>query len=65
MGQIHKLLLISNVFRRDQITGIERNIFTVASLMKEILRNQNNFDISVITASRKQVTHLHRINVVQ
>jgi len=44
--------------------GIQRNISTVASLMKEILRNQNHADISVMATSRKQVTHLLRINVV-
>ena len=31
--------------------------------MKEILRNQNHDDISVMVASRKQVTHLLRINI--
>jgi len=64
MGQIHELLLISDVFQRDQIMGIRRNISTVASLVKEILRNQNQADISVMHTSRKQVTHLLGINVV-
>ena len=31
--------------------------------MKEILRNQNHAEISVIAASRKQVIQLLRINV--
>jgi len=56
MGQIHELLLISDVFQRDQIMGIQRTISIVASLKKEILRNQNHADISVKDASRKQVT---------
>jgi len=33
--------------------------------MKQILRNQNHADISVMAASRKQVTHLLGIDVVQ
>jgi len=43
---------------------IQGNISRVAALMKQILRNQNDADISVMTASRKQVTHLLGIDVV-
>jgi len=55
MGQIHELLPISDVFQRDQIMGIQRNISTVVSMMKEILSNQNLADIFVMAASRKRV----------
>jgi len=64
LGQVCKLF-ISDDFQRDQITGIQRNISSVAALMKEILLNRNHAYISVMAASRKQVTHLLRINVVQ
>jgi len=63
MGQIQELLLIRDVFQREQILGIQRNISRLASLMKEKLRNKIHADISVMAASRKQVTHLVRINV--
>jgi len=33
--------------------------------MKQILRNQNHADISVMAASRKQFAHLLGIDVVQ
>jgi len=33
--------------------------------MKQVLRNQNDADISTMTASHKHVTHLLRIDVVQ
>jgi len=45
--------------------GIQRNISTVAALMKQILRDLNYADIAVMAASRKQVTHLLGIDVVQ
>jgi len=64
MGQIHELLLIYDASQRDQLMGIQRNISTVASQMKEILRKQNHADISVMATSRKQETYLLRINVV-
>jgi len=57
--------LVLGVFQRDQIMSIRRNISTVPSLMKQNLRNQHHADISVMAATRKQVTHLLRINVVQ
>jgi len=44
--------------------GIQRNISTVAYLMKEILRNENHVDICVKATFRKLVTHLLRIKVV-
>jgi len=44
--------------------GIQRYISTVATLMKHILRNKNHAEISVMAASRKQVTHLLGIDVV-
>jgi len=44
--------------------GIQLNISTVASLMKQILRKQNYADISVMAASRKHVTHMLGIDVV-
>ena len=65
MGQIQELLLISDVLQRDSILGIQRNIYAVPSLMKEILRNQNHADISLMAASSKQVTQLLRIKVIQ
>jgi len=64
IGQVLKLLLISDVFQRDHIIGIQLNISTVASLMKQILRKQNYADISVMAAPRKHVTHLFGIDVV-
>ena len=53
LRKVHKQILNSDVFQRHQIMGIERNISTVASLMKQILRNENHADISVIAAFRK------------
>jgi len=44
--------------------GIQLYISTVAALMKQILRNQNYVDISVMAVSRKQVTHLFGIDVI-
>jgi len=38
IGQVHEPLLISDVFQHDHIVDIERNISTVAVLMKHILR---------------------------
>ena len=64
MGQVHEQILISDVFQRNLIMGIERNISTIASLMKMNLRNQNHADNFVMAASRKQMTHLLRINVI-
>ena len=63
--QVHKLLLISDVFQRDHIMGIQLYVSTEANLMKQILRNQNYAVISVMAAARKQVTHLLRIDVIQ
>jgi len=45
--------------------GIQRNISTEAAVMKQNLPNQNHADICVMAASRKQVTHLLGIDVVQ
>jgi len=45
--------------------GIQRNISTVATLMKQILCNQNYAYISVMASSRKQFTHLLGTNVVE
>jgi len=64
IGKVHKLLLISDIFQRDQIMATQRNISTVASLMKQIFRNQNYADISVMAASCKQVTRLLTISDV-
>jgi len=58
LGQVHELFLISDVFERDQIMGIQRYISIVAALMNQILRNQKHPDISVMAASRKKFTHL-------
>ena len=44
---------------------IQRYISTVASLMKEILRNQNHADIRMMAASRKVFTYLLRKDVVK
>jgi len=44
--------------------GIQRYIFRVAAMMKEILRNEICADISVMAVFRKQVTQLLRIDVV-
>jgi len=65
LGQLHNLFIISDVFQRDQIMSIQRYISTVADLMKQIFRNQNNADISVMAALRKQFTHLLITDVVQ
>ena len=64
LGQVRELLLISDVFQREQLMGFQRYISTVAALMIQILRNKN-YAISVMVASRKQVTHLVGIDVVQ
>jgi len=64
IGQVHKLLLISDFLNATTIMGIQRYISTVATLLKQILRNQNYADISVLAASRKDVTHLLRIYVI-
>jgi len=53
------------LFQRDQIMDIQRYISTVASLMKEILRNQNHADIRMMAASRKVFTYLLRKDVVK
>ena len=65
LDQLRELLLISDVYKHDHITGIQRNISTVAALKKQISRNQNHADISMKAAYRKQVTHLLRIDVVE
>jgi len=44
--------------------GIQRYIFTVTTLIKQILRNQNYADISVMATARKQVTHILGLEVV-
>jgi len=44
---------------------IQRYVSTVAVVMKQILRNQNHADISVMAASRKQVAHLLGIDIVK
>ena len=64
IGQVHKLLLISDVFQRDYIMGFQRYISTVATLMRQVLRNQNYAVISLMAACRKQVTHLLGIDVI-
>ena len=58
IGHVRKLFLISDVFQRDHIMGIQRYVSTVAALMKQILRNQKHADISVMAASRKLHTCL-------
>jgi len=63
MGQAHEIFM-SEVLQREEIMGFQRNITTVASLVYQILRNQNQADISVMAVSRKQVAHLFGINVV-
>ena len=65
LGQVHELIHISDVYQRDQIMGIQGYISTVAALMKQILRNQNHADISVMAASRKQITRFLGIHIVQ
>ena len=60
-----ELFRFSDDFQRDHVMGIQRYVSTVAPLMKKILRNQIHADISVMAASRKQVTHVLRIDVVQ
>jgi len=65
LGQVRELFLISVVYQRDQIMGIQCYISTVAALMKQILRNQNYADISVVAASRKHVTHTLTVDAVQ
>lgn len=62
---VHELLFISDDFHRNRIMGIQRNICTVASLMKQNLRNQIYADISMIGTSCKQVTNLLGIDAVQ
>jgi hypothetical protein len=46
-------MFIPNVLKQSQIFGIKRNISTVLSLVKELLGNQNDTDISMMTAFRK------------
>jgi len=65
IDQVHELFLISDVFQGDNIMGIQRYVPTVAAMMKEILSNQNHADNSVMAASRKQVTHLLGLDVVE
>ena len=64
IGQVREMVPTSDVFQRDHIMGIQLYISTVAALMKQILRNQNYVDISVMAVSRKQVTHLFGIDVI-
>jgi len=65
IDQLRELFLIADVLQRDHIMVIQRYISRVACLMKQILRDQNDADISEMAASRKQVTHLLGIDVVQ
>jgi len=63
--QVHKLLLISYVFQREQMMGIQLYMSAETTLMKQNLRNQNLVDTFVMAASRRQGTQLIRRNVVQ
>ena len=65
LGQVRELFLILDVFQCDHIMVIQRYVSTVAVVMKQILRNQNHADISVMAASRKQVAHLLGIDIVK
>ena len=52
-GQIYKLIFIPNVFQQYQIFDIQWIIPTEPSLVKEVLGNQIDTDISVMTAFGK------------
>ena len=63
-GQVHELLLFPHGFQLHQILCIQRYVPAIPPLMKEILRDQYNADIRVMTAFREQVAHLLRIDDV-
>jgi len=65
IGQVREMVPTSDVFQRDHIMGIQLYVSTLAAMMKQLLRNQNHADISVMAASRKQVAHFFVIDVVQ
>ena len=64
-SQLHELLLLPHGFQLHQILCIQRHVPAIPPLMKEILRDQYNADIPVMTAFLEQVAHLLRIYDVQ
>jgi hypothetical protein len=61
MGEV---IHVHNVLQYNNILYVERNIPTVAPLVKEILSNQNDADIPVMSTFRKKMAHFLGINFV-